>query len=56
MTDLVIRANEKNNEVVNNNTFAMRNLAEKMRDNHNANNKKLNEIHDDVKEIKDRLK
>jgi len=50
--EILIDVSVKSNEAINNNTAATRELVETLRAENGVNRQKLNEIHDDVKEIK----
>lgn len=51
-TDLIVEVANKSSEAINNNTAAMREIFAKSHEQTQASNKKLDDIHDDVKEIK----
>jgi len=50
--EILVDISVRSNEAINNNTAATRELVETLRTENGANRQKLNEIHDDVKEIK----
>lgn len=51
-TELIVDVANKSSEAINNNTAAMREIFAKSHEQIGAANKKLDDIHDDVKEIK----
>lgn len=51
-TELIVDVANKSSEAINNNTAAMREIFAKSHEQTQASNKKLDDIHDDVKEIK----
>lgn len=54
--EILVDISVRSNEAINNNTVATRELVETLRTENGANRQKLNEIHDDVKEIKQNVR
>lgn len=54
--EILVDISVRSNEAINNNTAATRELVETLRTENGANRQKLNEIHDDVKEIKQNVR
>ena len=55
-SEILVDISVRSNEAINNNTVATRELVETLRTENGANRQKLNEIHDDVKEIKQNVR
>ncbi|WP_459888041.1 hypothetical protein [Campylobacter concisus] len=55
-SEILVDISVRSNEAINNNTAATRELVETLRTENGANRQKLNEIHDDVKEIKQNVR